>query len=77
MLPPISTAGLTATDVDELTHKTRELMLKELIALTETPLGRKAITVDVGAGEEDLARLATKSDSGRGSRSAVASGVER
>ncbi|KAK3301566.1 uncharacterized protein B0T15DRAFT_316309 [Chaetomium strumarium] len=35
VLEPISTIGLTAADVDELTRSTRELMLKELVALTE------------------------------------------
>jgi lysophosphatidate acyltransferase len=34
VLPPISTKGLTAADVDHLTQFTRDLMLKELIALT-------------------------------------------
>ncbi|KAI0512597.1 hypothetical protein F5B22DRAFT_298019 [Xylaria bambusicola] len=34
VLDPISTAGLTAEDVDELTRSTRELMLQEIIALT-------------------------------------------
>ncbi|KAK0723105.1 hypothetical protein B0T26DRAFT_750416 [Lasiosphaeria miniovina] len=41
VLDPISTTGLTAADVDELTRTTRELMLKELIALTEKAQGRK------------------------------------
>jgi lysophosphatidate acyltransferase len=35
VLDPISTEGLTAADVDHLTQFTRDLMLKELIALTE------------------------------------------
>ncbi|KAK4123904.1 acyltransferase-domain-containing protein [Parathielavia appendiculata] len=35
VLDPISTKGLTAADVDHLTQFTRDLMLKELIALTE------------------------------------------
>ncbi|KAI1074696.1 acyltransferase-domain-containing protein [Whalleya microplaca] len=35
VLDPIPTTGLTAEDVDELTRSTRELMLKELVALTE------------------------------------------
>ena len=49
-------------------------MLKELIALTETPLGQKATKPHVSAAEEDLARLATPSSK---SASATASGVER
>jgi len=41
VLDPISTKGLTSADVDELTRSTRELMLKELIALTERARGQK------------------------------------
>jgi lysophosphatidate acyltransferase len=40
VLDPIPTTGLTAADVDELTRSTRELMLRELIALTEKARGR-------------------------------------
>ena len=39
-MDPISTKGLTAADVDELTRNTRELMLKELISLTEQARGK-------------------------------------
>lgn len=61
VLPPISTTGLTPADVDELTRTTRDTMLKELITLTETPLGQKAARAEeVQVGEEDLARLAMK-----------------
>ena len=61
VLPPISTRGLTAADVDELTRTTREKMLAELIALTETPMGQKAAKEEeVLPGEEDLARLAMR-----------------
>lgn len=34
VLDPIPTTGLTTADVDELTRSTRELMLKELVALS-------------------------------------------
>ena len=61
VLPPISTQGLTAADVDELTRTTREKMLAELVSLTETPMGQKAAKAEiVQPGEEDLARLAMK-----------------
>ncbi|CAF9928475.1 MAG: 1-acylglycerol-3-phosphate O-acyltransferase [Heterodermia speciosa] len=61
VLPPISTRGLTPADVDELTRTTREKMLAELIALTDTPMGQKAAKAEVVLpGEEDLALLATK-----------------
>lgn len=69
VLPPISTAHLTAADVEELTRTTREKMLKALVAITESPLGQKATKAAVGAGEEDAARLATPV--------AMASGLER
>ncbi|KAF6228618.1 hypothetical protein HO173_011789 [Letharia columbiana] len=69
VLPPIPTAHLTAADVEELTRTTREKMLKELVALTESPMGQKATKAHVEAGEEDLARLATPT--------AMASGLER
>lgn len=35
VLDPIPTTGLTAADVDELTRSTRELMLEELVTLTQ------------------------------------------
>ncbi|KAI2472053.1 acyltransferase-domain-containing protein [Annulohypoxylon bovei var. microspora] len=35
VLDPISTVGLKPEDVDELTRSTRELMLKEMVALTQ------------------------------------------
>ena len=65
VLPPIPTAHLTAADVEELTRTTRETMLKELVALTASPMGQKATRAKVGAGEEDLARLAMASGSER------------
>ncbi|KAI9767971.1 MAG: 1-acylglycerol-3-phosphate O-acyltransferase [Geoglossum simile] len=53
VLPPIPTAHLTADDVEELTRTTREIMLKEIVKLTEKALRdlngatyhRKAINV--------------------------------
>lgn len=48
VLPPIETDGLTAADVDALTSRTRELMLRELVALTAEERARQA----VGAGAE-------------------------
>ncbi|KAL7936315.1 hypothetical protein V8C35DRAFT_333354 [Trichoderma chlorosporum] len=39
VLPAISTANLTSADVDELTQSTRELMLTELVSLTEKARG--------------------------------------
>ncbi|KAI1335760.1 acyltransferase-domain-containing protein [Xylariaceae sp. FL0016] len=40
VLDPIPTTGLTAEDVDELTRSTRELMLKEIVMLTEKAQGK-------------------------------------
>ena len=39
-MDPISTKGLTSADVDELTRTTRDLMLEELIRLTEETRGK-------------------------------------
>lgn len=41
VLEPISTIGLTTSDVDELCIKTRELMLKEIINLTYEARGQE------------------------------------
>lgn len=46
VLDPIPTKGLTAADVEKLTTDTRELMLKELIKLTEEAQGRKIAFTD-------------------------------
>jgi lysophosphatidate acyltransferase len=40
VLKPIETKGLQAADVEDLTRDTRELMLDEMIALTEKERGR-------------------------------------
>ncbi|KAK4138228.1 acyltransferase-domain-containing protein [Trichocladium antarcticum] len=58
VLDPIPTTGLTSADVDDLTRSTRELMLAELVALTEKARGRAAPTaVPVAAsGRNGVAR---------------------
>ncbi|KAF6821043.1 1-acyl-sn-glycerol-3-phosphate acyltransferase [Colletotrichum sojae] len=40
ILDPIPTTNMTSADVDELTRKTRDLMLEELISLSEKAQGR-------------------------------------
>jgi len=40
VLDPIPTKGLTSADVDELARTTRDLMLRELVALSEKAQGR-------------------------------------
>lgn len=45
MLPPIPTANLDASDVEELTRYTRDLMLKALIKLTESAHGQQSALV--------------------------------
>lgn len=40
VLPPISTKGLTSADVDDLTSRTRDAMVTELITLTEIARGQ-------------------------------------
>jgi len=64
VLPPIPTTSLTDSDVESLTRSTRASMLKELVTLTESPLGQKATKAHVGVAEEDLAELATATASG-------------
>ncbi|KAH8673889.1 hypothetical protein BX600DRAFT_433496 [Xylariales sp. PMI_506] len=52
VLDPIPTTGLTAADVDELTRSTRDLMLEELLALTEKARG-KPIAVPASNGKSE------------------------
>lgn len=52
VLDPIPTTGLTAADVDELTRTTRELILKELVALTERTKGRPMAMPAVGVNDK-------------------------
>ncbi|KAI0875110.1 hypothetical protein GGS24DRAFT_310994 [Hypoxylon argillaceum] len=49
VLDPIPTAGLTAEDVDELTRSTRELMLQEILSLTQKARNQP-IAVPVSSG---------------------------
>lgn len=42
VLPPIPTDNLTPADVDELTKYTRDVMLRALITLTNSPRGQHA-----------------------------------
>ncbi|KAL1838839.1 hypothetical protein VTJ49DRAFT_2162 [Mycothermus thermophilus] len=56
VLDPIPTTGLTAADVDDLTRSTRELMLKELIVLTEKARGRAVENVPQASSEATTAR---------------------
>ena len=46
VLPPIPTTNLTADDVEELTRYTREIMLRALTKLTESPPGQRAYRAD-------------------------------
>ena len=55
VLKPIPTAHLKAADVDELTRTTRELMLKELVALTATPAGQRSTNAELGPGDSHFA----------------------
>ena len=81
VLEPVETKGLKAEDVEGLCEEVRELMSRELVALTESPLGQKATRADpMGVGEADLARLVqerTEPLGGAGVEGAVASGAER
>lgn len=52
VLDPIPTAGLTTADVDELARETREVMLREMIALTEKARG-KTVPLTVPAKQQN------------------------
>ncbi|KAL2271868.1 hypothetical protein VTJ83DRAFT_1239 [Remersonia thermophila] len=56
VLDPIPTTGLTAADVDDLARTTRELMLKELIALTEKARGQAVENAPQASSEPATAR---------------------
>ena len=58
VLPPIQTSHLSTADVEDLTRTTRDLMLRELITLTNSPLGQQATRPTVEPAQEDLADLA-------------------
>ncbi|KAM0800992.1 1-acyl-sn-glycerol-3-phosphate-acyltransferase-like protein [Usnea florida] len=70
VLPPIPTSHLTASDVETLTSTTRENMLKELITLTESPMGQKATSPHVEVTEGNSVRP-------KATRTTIVSGVER
>ncbi len=53
VLDPIPTTGLTAADVDELTRTTRDLMIKELVALTEKARGSAVAAGRVSSSNKD------------------------
>lgn len=55
VLDPIPTTDLTAADVDELVRTTRDLMLKELFALTEKAQGR-AIAMPASTEKEGVVK---------------------
>ncbi|KAH6654493.1 hypothetical protein BKA67DRAFT_658790 [Truncatella angustata] len=55
VLDPIPTTGLTTADVDELTRTTRDLMLRELVALTEKAQGR-LIAVPASSGKDGVVK---------------------
>ena len=83
VLKPISTKGLVAGDVDDLTKRVRDLMVEEFGRLGETGLGRLAKSKEVDVEEErKLVRLAVEGGGKDGvkrdgERIAVASGVQR
>lgn len=75
MLEPIETKGLTSADVDDLTQRTRDLMMAELIKLTEiaraqrtAPSAERAREVD----ERNAVRTTGSKTTGRdGMQSAI------
>ena len=78
VLEPIETKGLVSEDADALCERVRELMLRELVDLTESPLGQKATLADPSQAEVDLATLVQERTApSRAGASAIASGAER
>jgi lysophosphatidate acyltransferase len=63
ILPPISTKGKTAEDVDSLVEKTRNAMLEELIRLSHvTDSGRNAMPLPSASGVDNATRELRKRD---------------
>lgn len=56
VLDPIDTTGLTTADVDELCKNTRDLMLKELIALTAKARGQSVSDIPVAKNYPSVAK---------------------
>lgn len=56
VLDPIDTTGLTTADVDELCKNTRDLMLRELIALTAQARGQPVSQVPAVDNHPSVAR---------------------
>ncbi|KAK3504870.1 hypothetical protein B0T13DRAFT_443973 [Neurospora crassa] len=56
VLDPIDTTGLTTADVDELCKNTRDLMLKELIALTAKARGQSVSDIPVANNYPSVAK---------------------
>ena len=57
VLEPVETKGLGTADVERLTNEMREKMLRELVALSESPAGMKAMQAEAGVAEHDLPSL--------------------
>ncbi|EGO57866.1 hypothetical protein NEUTE1DRAFT_63173 [Neurospora tetrasperma FGSC 2508] len=56
VLDPIDTTGLTTADVDELCKNTRDLMLKELIALTAKARGQSVSEISAANNHPSVAK---------------------
>ena len=81
VLQPVETKGLETKDVDRLVGEVREVMLRELAALTESPAGQRATKADVReVAEEDFAELVSsrmEALGGGDGAKGVTSGIER
>ncbi|KAI9711566.1 MAG: 1-acylglycerol-3-phosphate O-acyltransferase [Bogoriella megaspora] len=64
VLPPIDTKGLTAKDVDELTKRTRDIMLEELIRLSELARAQKVSMSSSDAAKANGTATQTSSSNG-------------
>ncbi len=65
MLPPIPTDNLTPADVEDLTRRTREFMLEELVKLTERTRGQKITTSSPKAPQADGTPKTSSAEYGR------------
>ncbi|KZF21691.1 putative 1-acylglycerol-3-phosphate acyltransferase [Xylona heveae TC161] len=80
VLDPIPTTNLTSEDVDDLTTRTREIMLKELIQLNQTATSASPFAADAARHDLDASKMATGASAPISVSPAVASkasGIDR
>ena len=68
MLPPIDTKGLSSADVDDLLHRTREQMERELVVITELARGQRVALSKAEASKADVIASGAENRQGAGRR---------